>query len=191
MTGLPATPPAEVPVPQAQPAGNAIVLPQSGELADATTMPPLAEGVRPLSASAASSRVFYDDSLSRRGGQAGGGGFGGFSGKAITADAVEGRENKPAAPDSLAGKPEWFAALDAEKNRQQGEAKDSAFKSRYAYGVPPAAANDIVVSPPPGAVPPPVAMDVAPQATPVAATPATPASPTIFQTEYFLIFPSS
>jgi Mg-chelatase subunit ChlD len=174
VTGLPATPPAEVPVPQAQPAGNAIVLPQSGELADATTMPPLAEGVRPLSASAASSRVFYDDSLSRRGGQAGGGGFGGFSGKAITADAVEGRENKPAAPDSLAGKPEWFAALDAEKNRQQGEAKDSAFKSRYAYGVPPAAANDIVVSPPPGAVPPPVAMDVAPQATPVAATPSRP-----------------
>ena len=139
-SGLPAAPPALVPPSPARPAGTAIVLPQGGELADATTTPSVTKGVNAWSASAAN-QGFYDDS-SGRGGVAGGG---------VTENQQKGRS----ASDSSVGDP----------GRIQGLAKPSPpptdadhFTHRYAYLALPETASAAVEAPPPAVVPPPIAM---------------------------------
>jgi Mg-chelatase subunit ChlD len=111
--GSPATPPAPVPPPEpARPAGTAIVLSKSGELADATTATTVAEGVQPGFNVSGTIRGFYDDESLGRAGGMGGGGYGGGGGAAAGRG---GRPTEVAGGDSFLGKMEQVDALEAGK----------------------------------------------------------------------------
>jgi Mg-chelatase subunit ChlD len=164
-------------------AGSAIVLPQSGELADATTASPVLEGGNSWSVSASSRGFygggFYGDSSGRTGGVGGSGAVGDSFFAQPEAKVPSEAPNTVlawqdnthskqadvtlAAADSHIGDPEWVAAL----TKPSPTSTDAdAFKHRYAYLAPPATASAAAGAPPPAVVPPPVATDTPhPQAT--------------------------